>query len=499
MTTNAKIGIAVGVLIPVVFVVTLISQLPKGADQTQTPGGGEVGVPGEGLRAAFIDLHYDPDSERAALRHYQQYFEKGEHTASFWLSNPHPVPVKVTFAKTSCGACSFADLAVVHDPPADADQLARGFGAVAGGLLLPREVDEGEYRTRRAAEAGIPAGDWKRLKAANSTRPDVNGQPFVEVPPAKDGNPAWVVVRLNVNVTERKILEATLASQPEGVAVPTPMTLFASVVPVEPCEVAPTLVDFQEVEEGVGVLERTVYFFSATRPVGPAGTDGVLPPPDVSRIGGHLSFTPPVPAADDERATLARQVFADPERKVPKRVAGAYKMTLRFARTVRDGGKTAEADLGPFERTVSLVPQTATDGEGNVLRTPMTLETTPLVTVKAHLLGAVALEPGKNVKGDKIELGSFRTADGLDREVVVVSDRPGLELEGVPKECTPNYLKVEQELPAERKGDRTRWTVRLRIDPGLGGGPIPPGSVVVLRIKGTGQLVRIPVTGTGGG
>lgn len=499
MTTNAKVGIAVGVLIPVVFVVTFISQLPRNPDSGVNLADDELGVvPAEGLAAPIVRLHYDPDSERAALREYQQFLEAGDHPVAFWLNNPNPVAVKVTFSKTSCGACSFADLAVVADPPPDAERLTDPLAAVLGGAG-PRAADEAEYHARRRAEAGIPPADWKRLKAANSTKPGVVGEPFVEVPAAKGGTPTWVVVRLNIHVTERKILEATFACQPADAAVPVPLTLYAAVVPVEPCEVFPPAIDFQSVGEDVGVLERTVFFWSATRPVGPAGAEGVLPPPDVAKFTGHLTFTPPEPATPAELAVLARQVTADPQGRVPKRVAGGYKTTLRFARTVRTGEKTAEADLGPFERTLSLVPQTARDDKGNVLKTPMNLGTAPAVTVKAHLLGAVSLEPGKNVKEDKIDLGSFRTADGLDREVVVVSDRPGLELEGVPKETTPGYLKVERELPADRKGGRTRWTVRLKIDPGVGGGAMPPGCVLVLRIKGTGQLVRIPVTGTGGG
>lgn len=489
MSTNAKVGIAVGALVALVFVVTVVSQLPKPPDERK---GGEANLPAAGLAFAFDTLRYEPTSERAALREYPQYFEPGDQTAAFWVFNPNPLPVKVTFAQTSCGMCSFADLAVVKDPPATADVLSGPLGAVLGGVG-PRAADEAEYRARRRAEERIPADDWHRLKAANSSRPDVTGEPFVEVPAAAAAaKPTWVVVRLNIRVSSAKVYEATFACKPDGADVAVPMTLKAAVVPVEPCEVYPTAFDFQAVAEDAPALERTVFFWSATRPVGPAGVAGVLPPPAPPAGDGHLTFTPPVPATPAEVADLARAL--DHDGKSPRRVAGAYKMTLRFARTVTAGGVTKEADLGPFERVLSIGRQVARDDGGDPIGDGIVQTQVPAVTVKATLLGAVALD-----RGDKIELGSFRTRDGLEKEVVVVSDRPGLELEAVPKETTPSYLKVEPALAAERKGDHTRWTLKLKIDPDLGGGEIARGSVVVLRIKGTGQLVRIPVTGRGVG
>lgn len=487
MSTNAKVGIAVAALVALVFVVTVVSQLPK------PPEDKPVGdLPQTGLAFAFDTLRYDPANERAALREYPQYYEPGDQRVPFWVFNPNPVPVKVTFVETSCGQCSFADLAVVKDPPATADVLAGPLGAVVGGIA-PRAADETEYRLRRRAEDRIPADDWHRLKAANSTRPDVTGEPYVEVPAAASADkPTWVVVKLNIRVTETKTYHATFGCQPAKADVPVPMTLSAVVNPVEPCEVFPTTIDFQAVAEDAPVLERTVYFWSATRPVGPAGVAGVLPPPAPPAGDGHLTFTPPEPATADEVAYLARQL--NPDGKTPKRVAGAYKMTLRFARTVTAGGATKEADLGPFERVLSIGRQVARDDKGDPVGDGIVQTQVPAVTVKATLLGAVALD-----RGDKIDLGSFRTHDGLEKEVVVVSDRPGLELEAMPKESTPSYLKVEPALAAERKGDHTRWTLKLKIDPDVGGGEIAHGSVVVLRIKGTGQLVRIPVTGRGVG
>ena len=188
---------------------------------------------------------------------------------------------------------------------------------------------------------------------------------------------------------------------------------------------------------------------------------------------------------------LAYQMSPQPSKDAPNppvvRVTAAYKTTLKFDRTGTDGGKTTDADLGPFERNVGLTPT----GTGLVLTN------TPTVKVKAHLIGVVRLADGKNVKDDKINLGSFDARKELVRDVSLRSDTPGIELEAVPELTEPKYLKLDPDLKVDRKGDRTTWTFTVRIDKDVGGGELKAGSVVVFRIKGTGQLLRIPVTGRG--
>jgi hypothetical protein len=81
---------------------------------------------------------------------------------------------------------------------------------------------------------------------------------------------------------------------------------------------------------------------------------------------------------------------------------------------------------------------------------------------------------------------------------VLESATPGLELEAVPDQTAPKYLKLDPDVKTARKANGTTlWTITLRIDKGVGGGEMPPGSVVVVRIKNSGQLLRIPVTGRG--
>lgn len=502
MSLNAKIGIAVAAMVAVVFVVTIISQLPP--EKRVEDGDGEKDVPKEALRTFVRDMQYDPTSPRAEIREYQQYFETGVHTVPFWLCNAGPVPVTVAFVYTSCTACSLAEFAVVPALPFDQDGDPDPFGALFGGVAGKQPLDFNEsafglnhiaYRARVKALDAIPPADWQRLKPPGSARDDIPDRPSVEIPAAPSPDkPVWVAVRLNIKVTQEKKLVTHFTAQRADSPTPVPIELTAIVMPVEPCRVFPPVIDYKTVPEDVPVVEETVYFWSNTRRLtdSPDGLLGPLPPPDVNadsvrRASPHLSFTPPVPATADDLAQLARALAPDPTKNPAVRVAAAYKTTVRFTRTVEQNGKKVDADLGPFERTIGLPP----DGGG------LTQTKTPTFNVRANLLGPVRLAEGKNVKEDKIDLGSFPARSELVREVGLVAEKGDIELEAVPDLCEPKYLKLDPDLKAEKKGDRSRWTMTLRIAKDVGGGELKSGSVVVVRIKGTGQLIRIPVTGRG--
>jgi hypothetical protein len=502
MSLNAKIGIAVAFLVAVVFAVTIISQLPPPVNPDDADG--DKDVPKEALRTFVRDMQYDPTSPRAEVREYQQYFETGVHTVPFWVCNANPVPVTVAFVYTSCTACSLAEFAVVPALPFDPEGDPDPFGAVVGGVTGKQPLDFNDsafglnhlaHRARAKAVDAVPPADWQRLKPPGSNRDDIPDRPSVEIPAAPSADkPVWVAVRLNIKVTQDKKLVTHFTAQRADSPTPVPLELTAVVMAVEPCRVAPTLIDFHTVKEDQPWVEETVYFWSNTRGRTPSadGLLGPLPPPDVTadsvrRASPHLSFTPPVPATAAELAALPAMLNPDPTKGPAVRVAGAYKTTLRFTRTAEVNGKKVDADLGPFERTIGLPP----DGGG------LTQTKTPTFNVRANLLGAVRLAEGKNVKEDKIDFGSFPARSELVREVGLVAEKGGIELEAVPDLCEPKYLKLDPDLKAEQKGDRTRWTMTLRIAANVGGGELKSGSVVVLRIKGTGQLIRIPVAGRG--
>lgn len=498
MSLNAKIGIAVVALVFLVFVATFVAMLPKGGDDTTT--GGQVETPKKGLTDYVTAMRYVPNGPRAEYREYQQYFETGEHTVPFWLANENEVPLTVTFVSTSCTACSLAEFAVVPALPFNPEGDPDPFGAVVGGIAgkasvlgkddPPFGLNDVAYRARQRIEAAIPPANWKRLKPPGSTRDDFVDDKVVEIPAAAGPDkPTWVIVRLNIKVTAAKTLETHFECRRPDSPVPLPFALYAAVVPVEPCEVYPPMVDFRTMTEDQRSAEEVVYYWSHTRTLTGTPELSKLPPPAIAAVRvPNVSFTPPVPATQDELDALAKQLAPDLKTSPPVRVSAAYKTTLRFNRTATAAdGKTTEADLGLYERMVDLPP----DGGGLILTK------TPSVTVRANLLGSVRLVDGPNVRDDRINLGSFNVRNELVREVSLESDKPGLELEAVPEMTEPKYLRLDPEIKTERKGDRTRWAITLRMDKGVGGGEMKPGSVVVLRIKSTGQLVRIPVTGRG--
>jgi hypothetical protein len=506
MSTNAKIGIAVAALVALVFVVTMLSQLSKPADPDDGGGGGEE-VKG-GLTSPVSVMRYEPTAGRAEYRGHQQFYETGEYTVSFWVKNVHPVPFTVSFVHTSCTACSLAEFAVPPPLPFDPeDSDPSPFGAVAGGVVgqaggqnsqgesePPFGLNDVGYRARKRLEDAVPHDRWQRLKPPGSDREVANLKQSVEIPAAAADQPVWAVIRLNIKVTAAKKLDTVFSCQRPDSAVTVQLPLSALVAPVEPCDVYPPVIDFKTIPADENTREATVFYWSHTRSVG-GSADGLLaplPPPDVTPRVRHITFSPPVPATADELAALAARMSPpgdkDKPGPPPVRVTGAYKTTLRFSRLAAEGDKKYEADLGPFDRGVALPP----DGRG------LTLTKTPTVTVKANLLGKVRLVEGsKSVKDDKIDLGSFSARAEMVREVGLVSDTPGVELEAAPELTEPRYLKLDPDLKPSSDGDRTRWTLTLRMGKDVGGGEIRPGSAVVLRVKGTGQLIRIPVTGRG--
>ncbi len=502
MSLNVKLGIAAAAFVALVFAVTIISQLPTTPTGPDNPNNTTEAAK-DGLLAYADKMRYEPTADRAEYRECQQYYEAGDLSVPFWVCNKNDVPISVRFGYTSCVQCSLAEFAVVpalaFDPEGDPDPFAAVVGGVVGKAALglndpPFGLNDVGYRARRAVEAGVPAGDWKRMKAPGSTRDVGDTVPEVVVPAGSADKPTWVIIRLNVKLSATKVLETRFDCSRSDSPAPLHLQLYTALTLVEACDVYPKVIDFRAMAEGVRTAEEAVYFWSSTRgfTASPDGLLTALPPPDVAAAClPHLSFTPPVPATRDEMAALAVQMSPVPTKEAPNppvlRVAGAYKTTLQFNRTAADGGKTTDADLGPFERNVGLTPT----GRG------ITLTNTPTVKVKAHLLGVVRLKDGPNVKDDKIDLGSFNSRDELVRDVSLVSDTPGIELEAVPEMTEPKYLRLDPTLKVDRKGDRTVWALTLRIDKDVGGGELKAGSVVVFRIKGTGQLLRIPVTGRG--
>jgi hypothetical protein len=493
MSTNAKIYLALAVLVAGVFGITVINHnllTDKTVNDGPAPGGPDgpdLASVGELLRYDFNHIRYDPTSEKAAYREFPGFFERNDHLVPFWFCNPNPVPVKIQFLQTSCSACSFAEIAVMPTPKVDTDVDPAPFGALIGGVIGRPAIkpdDPGllglnylEYLERSRLYAQVPADKWHRIVAGDPNT-------FFEFPAAASPDkPTWGVVRLNIKVNETKTLTATLGFQKPGMPLPVPDPFMASVVLAPLCDVSPNHIDFGELTETSPPANATVFYYSATRTVDATDPAHRLPPPAPPTIKGDpfLTFGAAVPMTADERALLADQLSVS--KKGPVRVLGGYRIPVSLKRAIDDPSqpnKVREIDLGPAERIVNIAPS-----EG-------TMEKLPQLVIKSTVAGAVTLD-----KASTIDLGTWRTRDGVPQKTVkLVSDRAGLELEPVQDQCDPPYLTIQSVSPPKTDGGRTTWTMVVAVSPG-NGGRLLAGSVVVLRIKSTGQLIRLPVTGNG--
>lgn len=491
LTTNQKLYVGLGVLVAAVFGVTVLklSSPPEDGkkDGPGPSGSGETKPVGELLRYDLAHIYYNPADEKAVRREYPGYFERGEYLVPFWFCNPNPDPVKMSFLHTSCGACSFAEIAAVPAPNIDATS-PEPFVALLGGSC-PHAVDVAEHAERQRMVAAVPAADWQRIKAQNSLNPATVGlKEVVEFPPGAPDRPTWGVIRLNIKVNESKTLEATIGLQKPNMPMPAPVVFRASVMLAEMCDVYPPKVAFGDIPDGSPPVSETLYFYSATRrPTGRGET--YLPPPVAAgaKNDPFLTFAPPEPMTDAECQELAARLSTPAGAKKeggppPARVTGGYKMRMTFTRTAPDPaapGKTREVDIGPSERQISIAPK-----EGSP-------EKVPQVVVTLKTLGPVWAD------GGTVELGTFLTKNGVEKTVHLMAERAGLELEPMNELNDPNYVRILP-LPAPQTlGTKITWAMRVKVDPGVGGGRIKPGSTVALRIKSTGQIVRIPVTGNG--
>jgi hypothetical protein len=495
MSTNTKIYLALGLAAAAVFAATVIKMSVPDDAKADTKSE-TTNVPIEQLellRADIEHIYYNPLSDRAAFREYPGYYEQNEHQVPLWFCNPNPVPITMSFQKTSCAACSFADVAVVPTPKIDPNANPNPFGSVLGGVMgrspngpddpVPFGWDIASHNERTKIYSQVPQADWKRIVAANSTVPG-RGNPggSIEFPAAiSPDQPTWGVLRLNIKVNESKTLEATIAQKRPDMAVPALVTYRATVGLAQFCEVIPATVPLGELGENSPPLSETIYYFSSTRTNDGEG-DAKLPLPVVSGIKGDpfLTLGPPIPMTVDEQRTLAERLTAS--RKIPSRVTGGYKLKMTLSRKALDpvSGKMVEIDLGPATRVLTFAPETG------VVATP------PKVTVTSSAVGAVTLEDM-----NKIDLQTYPTRIGVKKTIRLSSLRPGIELEVVPSLHDPKHLRLTPVSNPVTKDGRTVWTMLVEIPPGEGGGRLPDGSVVTLRIKSTGQLVRLPVAGNG--
>lgn len=183
----------------------------------------------------------------------------------------------------------------------------------------------------------------------------------------------------------------------------------------------------------------------------------------------HPCFTCTLkPLTTQELATQAKEVGA-------QKLLSGYRVTVK----VQERAPNSKVlSLGPFGRRIILTPDTEQE--------PLEVLVTGMVRGELGMLDD-NLEPVS-----LIDLQTFRTQRGISKTMVLVAEKPGLELEL--KSSQPEYLEAKlTSLPAA--GGKQRWNLVVDVPPNKHMGNIPNGQVI-LQIKG-GRTMEIPVRGLG--
>lgn len=466
MNSTWKVGFILLLLFVVVFGFALISQYTTTSTTDDIPLE-EAVINGPPLLFTTETVGYDPASEDPALRFFPGFFEPGEVpvTVSFWFRNPHMQPVRFGVLGRSCASCTSARVGYL--PPGAMEEFrstTAALGFPASSLMIP------DLSTVVAVAQLNAKITWHDLDFAH---PDTT----IPIPAAPDAStPTWGVFQMVIKVTGKgpKTVSARIGAA-VGTSPQASQVFNAIMVGIDPFEVSPKYLPLGEIPEGTAPRNLDLYYWSATR------TSDTLPAPKLtqSKSDPFLTTGEPVPLTMDEMNSLAATLTA--EGKAPMRVMGGYKVPVTVTRKLASPkpGTPSEPDIGPFER------QLAFTGPGG---------TTVAVPVTARITGLVSLGEGASA----VDLGSFTGKFGSEKTVNLFAQKPDLELELLPDEARPRFLKVNLSEPRQESGRRT-WTLKVTVPPETCQEELPNDAVVVFQARsanGT-QKVRIPVKGRG--
>lgn len=399
---------------------------------------------------------WDPQVEVAAPGHFE-----------FWTANPNPEPVTVRVFDVNC-QCAGVEMATV---PQDAFRDYAALSALAGGPIGPAPGP-------LAAVAHATFGrrlQWNPL-LANSERHD---QTLPGADPAAGSQMG--IVRLGWTGKGEpgpKYIKAYLQAG-TGDDHPVGYTLEVTTIVVPAFELirrdgpatwsAVTDLSFGDLREN-GEARREIYLLSSTRRQ--LVYRLALDQPDPC-----LTWTEPVPAPAEDSEALSN--FLSEAGGKSQRAKSLYKFEVTVRERTDAKSQFHQLDLGLLHRRLTIA---AVDG-GNY--------TLPL---KVRVLGEVNLVAG--APDGRLDLGnSFPADQDRTKDVVLLAERPGLDLAVAGDETTPAYLKVKLE-PMDKTAGRNQWRLRVTVPKGKLVGPLPARSAVVLTTTGPNpRKLRIPVRG----
>lgn len=486
MNANLKIVLALAAVGIGIFGITIISNYTQ--DEVKPPAdgggptiGGDTSDAVEPVRYVTTQIFYDPKSDNPTLRDFPGFFEVNdqEHPVIYWIQNPNRVPVEVAALSRSCSSCTNVRMAIF---PGEARRPEKEEPISA--LLGWAGAEAAPLADRARSLRDFPADRWKLL---DFEHPEIH---HIIPPAANDGSPTWVAVQVNFKVRAKgsKNITATLGFKTPTQKLPLSTAFEVAYFGASRYAVTPTALDFGEMGEGTPGKSEDIYYWSTV-----VGAKDLAPPEcSGAAVDPFLTYSKPEALGESERNILAAKLSGS---GIPVRVRSGYRITVTLNRKNPDPmpGRPGELDIGPLDKSFAVYPSAGGAPDTD----------SPRIAVKANVTGLVAL-----AGGGSLDLGAFSSREGTAKPFSLVSDRPDLELEvatvkavdprtgkEVERDLTePSTLRAELEAP-KNEGGRRYWRLKVRVDAGATAGAFPVDSAVVLRVKGSGQLVRIPAKG----
>jgi hypothetical protein len=473
MNSNLKMILLLAAVVATVSGITVISQFtsrttPEDAPKPVVPGSQQPAATevAEPLRYSLRTMRFDPASEEQEHRLFQGAYEVNDNLnwVSYWVHNPNSVPVEVSARGRSCSQCSEARIAVLPDASTQ-DFLKLAATASLVNLTGMPDILGAIAATRYCQDAQKL---WQPLSFD-----DPNAT--VKVPGKTDGRATNALIQLGfkAKAVGPKDLTATIGLRTPDMNVPLTVDFKVFFEGVSPFEVSPTLLELGDFPEKSPPKTVEVLFWSATRKLKD------LAPPIGAGKDPFVQFDTPIALTDAEIQTLP--IVQPSKVSFPVRIQSAYRVRMTMHRddpTASPGKPPRALDIGPSTRLISLTTSSAATE-------------TKTVTIKANVLGAVALRDGGS-----FNLGEYNARNGVVKSATLVSEKPDLELEAIADQIYPRFLKVTLEDPKVAAGRRT-WNVIVEVKKNEGLGDLPVDSVLAFRVKGTDQMIRIPVKGRG--
>ena len=389
--------------------------------------------------------------------------EPGHH--DFWFRNVKDQNVRIAFTGASC-TCVGADLGIIP-PDAWSNFLSQSCIAGVPGLVGSPLV------SALSAVMLQSKIEWQPLAAAGMKKE-------AAVPAASEQNgPQMGIVRVNWKGKEgAKGISAHIVAQlPNTTANAIDLETKYNVVP--PYDIFVSGNRNPELRLGelhpFSSVQREFICWSRTRPE----LNIIVSANDLNEMKDCIEWTQPERLSDEESKILSAKLAEGPDH--PVLVSSAYRVKLQVyerREVVKNGDKILrQLDLGPIDFVLKTIM-----GEGQPVS----------VRVVGVVRGDVRLREEDN---DRIDFGTaFPSSESKAKTVTLTSQKQGLDIELIKKDCTPDYLGVTLTPGSEIEG-RKQWQLRVSIPADTLSGSLSDGRIV-LRIKdqdASTRKIRIPV------